>query len=128
VILGLAIGFVLQIPGWSVNIFFNNIEIYSVTTILIIFLNTPVAFLALAGKGYLVPLGLVAITLVLAQIIGALGFGQYFPWSVPGIYSGSGGADLKNKLNVLSYMLLFITSFAGYFAALLWWKYSDQIK
>ncbi|NJK97833.1 MAG: hypothetical protein HC905_25610 [Bacteroidales bacterium] len=45
------------------------------------------------------PLGIVAILLVLAQVIGALGFGNFFPWAVPGIYSGSGGADLKAGLN-----------------------------
>ncbi|MBL0110596.1 MAG: hypothetical protein IPP42_06940 [Saprospiraceae bacterium] len=42
-------------------------------------MNTPVAYFALWGKGYLSPLGLVTIMLVLSQILGALGVGQYFP-------------------------------------------------
>jgi ABC-2 type transport system permease protein len=124
--LGLAIGFLLHLPGWETVMFVSNLEIYFVTTVLIILLNTPVALLALAGKGYLVPLGLVALTLVLAQILGAMGFGNYFPWAIPGIYSGSGGAELKSGLNLISYLILLVTSAAGYIGTILWWKYSDQ--
>ena len=105
-----------------------NMRIYFVTTLLIIILNTPVALFAVAGRGYLVPLGLVALTLVIAQIIGALGLGNYFPWAVPGIYSGSGGGDLKSQLNMMSYVILVSTGILGYIGTILWWKYSDQTK
>ncbi len=125
-VLGLLIGFLLNIPGLTKVIFMENLKIYFITTVLILVLNTPVAFLALFGKGYLTPLGFVALILVLAQIIGALGFGNYFPWAVPGIYSGSGGTDLKAKLNLVSYILLFITGIIGYFSTICYWKYADQ--
>lgn len=127
-LLGLLIGFALRLPGWSSAIFLSNIQVYFLTTILIILLNTPIAFFAIYGRGFMTPLGIVAILLVLAQIIGALGFGNYFPWAVPGIYSGSGGNDLKAGLNVFSYLIIVITSIAGYFSTILWWKYVDQTK
>ena len=126
-ILGLLFGFLLQVDGWSTVLFFENLKIYLITTLLIILLNTPVAFFALYGKGYLAPLGVVAFLLVLAQIIGAMGFGTYFPWSVPGIYSGSGGIELKMQLDSLSYLILIATGIAGYFCTIFWWKYSDQV-
>lgn len=125
-VLGLMIGFALQLNGWTITVFVENLEVYFITTILIILLNAPVAFFALWGKGYLAPLGIVAVLLVLAQIIGAMGFGTYFPWSVPGIYSGSGGADLKMQLDKMSYFILIITSIVGYLGTVLWWKYADQ--
>lgn len=124
--IGLLIGFALQLDGWSAAIFMEQIQIYLITTGLIILLNTPIAFFSLWGKGYLTPLGIVALLLVLSQIIGALGFGTYFPWAVPGIYSGSGGADLKMQLNNYSYSLIVLTSIAGYFGTIMWWKLSDQ--
>lgn len=124
----LAIGYVLKLPGDFKGNIVNNLVIYFNTTILILLLNTPVAFFAIAGRGFMTPLGVVAILLVLAQIIGALGFGSYFPWAVPGIYSGSGGADLKAELNVWSYVIIFITGLIGYIATILWWKYADQKK
>ncbi|MCC5929630.1 MAG: ABC transporter permease [Cyclobacteriaceae bacterium] len=125
-LLGLLFGLLLQLDGWSHQIFLHHLEIYFITTLLIVLLNTPVAFFALWGKGYLTPLGIVAVLLVLAQIIGAMGIGNYFPWSVPGIYSGSGGEDLRMQLNNMSFLLLIITGIVGYLATIFWWKYSDQ--
>jgi len=127
-LLGLIIGFFLRLPGWSTDMFSNNLYVYFITTLLIILLNTPIAFFAIAGKGFMTPLAVVAILLVLAQVIGALGFGNYFPWSVPGIFSGSGGADMKAGLNLFSYLILIVVSITGYVSTILWWKYSDQTK
>lgn len=127
-LLGLLFGFLLNLAGWSDDMFTQNIKVYLITTIMIIFLNTPIAFFAIAGKGYLTPLGFVVIALVLAQIIGAMGFGNYFPWAIPGLYSGSGGAEMHDQLNVFSYLVIIFTSIAGYFSTVLWWKYSDQTK
>lgn len=125
---GLLIGLLLKLPGWTEAIFIDNLKIYFITAGLILLLNTPVAFVAIAGKGYLTPLGLVAIALVLSQIIGALGFGQYFPWAVPGIYSGSGGSAMKDQLSPLSYILVFLTGIAGYVATIAWLNKTDQPK
>lgn len=127
-LLGLLIGYFLELPGWNSELFYTDLRIYFTTTILIIFLNTPIAFFSLAGRGYLTPLGIVAILLVLAQIIGALGFGNYFPWAIPGLYSGSGGQDMKAELDFFSFLILFLVSFIGYAGTILWWKYADDTK
>ncbi len=127
-LLGLLFGFLLGLPGWDNALFTSTLKAYFITTVLIVLLNTPIAFLAIWGKGYLAPLGLVGIALVLAQMIAALGFGNYFPWAIPGIYSGSGGDSLKANLDVFSYLILLITSIFGYFATILWWKHADQVK
>jgi ABC-2 type transport system permease protein len=125
-ILGLLIGFSFQLEGWSISMFIDNITVYFITTLLIILLNTPIAFFALWGKGYLPPLGVVALLLVFSQIIGAIGLGSYFPWSVPGLYSGSGGEEFKMQLNTMSFVILIATSIIGYLGTVFWWKYADQ--
>lgn len=125
-LVGLLIGALLQLPGWSIAMFMASIKLYFLTTFLVLLVNTPIAFFALYGKGYLVPLGVVAITLVLGQIIGALGFGQYFPWSVPGILSGSGGAAMQGLIQWPSYLLIGITGVLGYAITIFWWTKADQ--
>ena len=112
----------------GVELFARELNHYFLTTFLIILLNTPVAYFALWGKGYLSPLGLVTIMLVLSQILGALGVGQYFPWAVPGLYSGSGGTAYRSHLNYMSYALLFLTSIAGYFGSIRYWSKTDLEK
>lgn len=98
---------------------------YCVTTVLTLLLGTPIAFFAMWGKGYLAPLGFVVLALVFAQIIAATGYGYYFPWSVPGLFSGASG-EYKTQLDTTSYILLILTSIAGYGATALYWKYADH--
>jgi ABC-2 type transport system permease protein len=125
-IIGLIIGWVVDLPGFETAILVQVLNTYFITTFLTILIGTPIAFFALAGKGYLAPLGFVALTLVFAQVIAAMGHGNYFPWSIPGIYSNSGGESLKDLLNLNSYLILIATSFLGYLLTITWWNYADQ--
>ena len=127
-ILGFIIGWALDLQTFSILILIKNLEIYFITTFLTIIIGTPIAFFAMAGKGYLAPLGFVALTLVFAQIIAAMGYGSYFPWSVPGIFSNSGGGNMKDMLNINSYLILIATSIIGYLLTITWWNYADQHK
>jgi ABC-2 type transport system permease protein len=124
---GLIIGGSLQLPGFELNIFYESMETYFGTAFLVILIGSPVAFFALSGKGYLTPLGFVALTLVFAQVIAATGHGNYFPWSVPGLFSNI-AANSRDQLSFISYFILLFISFTGYAATLLWWKYADQHK
>jgi len=126
-VLALLLGMIIGVPGWSWNLFGENLRLYWNTTYMIVLLNTPVAYMALKGKGYLAPLGLVALLLVSAQIFAVMGFGIYFPWAIPGIYAGSGGPELKAGLNIFSYVVILVTSILGYLATILYWKNSDQM-
>jgi ABC-type transport system involved in multi-copper enzyme maturation permease subunit len=125
-LIGFIIGTIIDLPGLQYSVVSKNIEVYSITTCLIILLGIPVAFFALWGRGYLAPLGIVALVMVLAQILAAIGYGQYFPWSIPGFLSGLGGEN-KSGLTALSYFILGITPIIGYFAAMVWWKNADDI-
>jgi len=126
-LIGLLIGALLQINVPENMAVFSKLADYFITTLLTMLLGTPIAFFAIWGKGYLAPLGFVALTLVLAQIIAATGYGYYFPWSVPGLYSGAGG-EHKTQLDFTSYTILILSSIVGYIATVLYWNYSDQTK
>jgi ABC-2 type transport system permease protein len=127
IVLGITIGFLLQLPGFDGINIFVFLQDYFITTFLTILLGTPIAFFSMWGKGYLAPLGFVALTLVFSQIIAAVGYGQYFPWAVPALFSGSAG-EYKERLNILSYLILFIVSIFGYCITIFYWKYTDHNK
>jgi ABC-2 type transport system permease protein len=126
-LIGLLIGTLLQVSGWSNVTVSTYLLNYFVTTVLTVLLGTPIAFSAIWGQGYLAPLGFVSLALVFSQIIAATGYGYYFPWAIPGLFSGAGG-EYKSQLNLLSYCILTATSLAGYVATLLYWKFADQTK
>ena len=121
------LGTILQLSPISTDLLSQLLTDYFITTILTIIVGVPIAFFALYGKGYLAPLGFVALTLVFSQVIAATGYGTYFPWSIPGLYSGAGG-DYKNLLDNFSYAILILTGIAGYFATTIFWKVADQTK
>ncbi|MDQ3015351.1 MAG: ABC transporter permease [Bacteroidota bacterium] len=126
-LIGLLIGTILQLSSMEMSLVTGHVTNYIATTVMTILIGTPIAFFAIWGKGYLAPLGFVALTLVFAQIIAATGYGYYFPWSVPGLFSGAGG-EYKAQLNLVSYIILILTSVAGYLATVTFWKYADQTK
>lgn len=123
----LIIGTSLELKGWSDVNLTSTITTYLVTTVLTILIGIPVSFFALIGEGYMAPLGFVAFTLVFAQIIAATGFGAYFPWSVPGLYSGAAG-EYRSQLDWLSYALLVIAAIVGYLGSRMWFQNADQTR
>ena len=125
-IIGFIVGKMLNLSGWEYSVIFEIIKIYFITVLLTIALGTWISFFALWGKGYLSPIGFLLVILMLAQFIPYLGWGHYFPWSIPGIYCGAAGEEFKNLLNEWSYLSLFFTCMLGYILTISWWKYSDQ--
>ncbi|HEY8804824.1 MAG TPA: hypothetical protein VIM42_06915 [Clostridium sp.] len=79
----------------------------------------------LVGRGFLSPLGFVIFTLVLAQIIAATGFGQFFPWAVPALYSKIAG-ETSAPLEAISCFIVVLTSCAGLISTYLWWRFADH--
>ena len=126
-LLAVVFGELLQLPPPGRGGLLQSLGDYFFTTVLTIIIGFPIAFFALWSKGYLAPLGFVALTLVFAQVIAATGYGSYFPWSVPALYSGVGG-EYKILLDNYSYGILVLTSIAGYIATVMYWNYADQTK
>jgi ABC-2 type transport system permease protein len=121
---GFIFGEIINISGWSREIIIKYIQTYTVTSLLTLLLCTPVAFLACYSRGYLLPMGFVILTLLMANFIGLIGLGPYFPWAIPGIYSvpaGTGGM----QLGITSYIILFFTSFLGLTGTMAWWRFAD---
>lgn len=124
-VFGLMIGWLVGLPDWLGEMVIQYAFKYFVTTILILLLSTPVAFLASYSRGYIIPLGFVILTLLLANFIGMIGLGPYFPWAIPGLY-GSPGLTEDLQLNVSSYIILIGTCLVGLFGTIGFWRYGEQ--
>lgn len=124
--IGLFIGFAFDLEGWNAGEVFKEMApTYGITLLLTLALGSIVAFFAIAGQGYLAPLGAVTLMIVLAQILAATGYGKYFPFAIPGIYSGI-SEMLQPQLNRISYAIHFGLSFCGYIGAITWFQKTDQ--
>src|SRR3972149_8957333 len=90
--IALVVGRLVVIPGWSGELlrtaFINVLGAAALTIPLMSF----VALLASAGRGYLPAFGWTILTLALANIAAIMGWGDWFPWAVPALFSGAAGA------------------------------------
>ncbi len=121
----LFIGQFIGLPGLSGSTILHNGNVFLITTLLIIPLFTPVAFLASYSRGYILPLGFVILSVILANFSGLVGLGPYFPWAIPGLY-GIVSEDTMLQLNTASYFVVIITCFFGLYGTIAFWQYSDQ--
>ncbi len=60
---------------------------------------------------------------VLANVVAIAGWGEYFPWAVPGLYS-----QPTVVLPAASYWIVLLAGLAGLVATYLWWKFADQSR
>jgi ABC-2 type transport system permease protein len=126
-VIGLGIGTAVDIPGWSLELEWTSF--WSLVTIaLLTFMLMPfVALFASAGRGYLPPLGWAFLMLALAQIAAVLGWGDWFPWSVPALLSGMAGPRAE-QIGMHSYILVGLAFIAGIAATFAWWQSADQAR
>jgi len=122
-VFGFAIGLIIQLAGWSSEIVFHGVYIYTIASILTILLSAPVAFFASYGRGFLPPMGFVFLSMVIAQFIGLVNLGPYFPWAIPALFASATETAI---IGIVSYIILSLTSILGLIGTLLWWRYADQ--
>lgn len=124
-LVGLVVGNLVGLPPAPTAVFWAGTVRVAITAVLTIALATPVAFFANAGRGYLPPMGFALLMLMLAQVVAAAGWGDYFPWAVPALYAGMAGPAYAN-MGSISYALVVATSLAGIATTLAWWELADQ--
>ena len=123
----LVIGALVVLPGWSLNLLrISFIDIVG-GTLLTLPLISYVALLASNGRGYLPPFGWMILTLVLANIAAIMGWGDWFPWAIPALFSGIAGPRTE-WLGVHSYIILILASLIGFALTYWWWRTADQTR
>ena len=120
-IAGLITGALLKLPGGSTSVFLQGSVLVMNASFLAIVAVLPFALLASMGRGYLLPIGVAGLTMMMGQLAQILGWGEFFPWVVPALYALG-----TSPLTPISYLLVFVTGLAGMIGTYLWWKYADQ--
>ena len=122
-IVGMIVGALINLPGGSLSIITHGSVVLLISAGLVIAVVIPFAFFASVGRGYLLPLGLAGLTLMMTNLVAIIGYGEYFPWAVPLLY-----AQGKTSLSPVSYAIVVFTALVGMLATHYWWKYADQSR
>jgi ABC-2 type transport system permease protein len=124
-VLGMLVGGLVGLPGFSIEGMLEAVSRLTATAVMTIALLSPLALFAGIGRGYLAPLGFAFLSLFIAQISAAMGWGAFVPWAIPALYSGISGPR-GEAVGALSFLIVALTSLAGVVATLVWWKRSDH--
>jgi ABC-2 type transport system permease protein len=126
-LIGLIVGSLVAIPGWSQELLWGaSVDVLGAAALTIALLPF-VALLASIGRGYLPPFGWTVLTVALAQIMAITGWGDWFPWSVPALFSGAAGPR-ANLIGYHSYIVVILASVLGLIATFYWWRGADQTR
>lgn len=125
--LGLVVGWLLRLPGWSPTVAWSGIGRVMAAAALTVLLVTTFAVAASAARGYLAAVGVMFGTVFLAQIVAALGYGHVFPWSVPAVLSGVSG-EQRPAVGTAGYVLVVLVGVVSVAATTVWWRTADQSR
>lgn len=119
---GLLVGWALRLPPVESALFWHSSRVLLEVAGLNILLASVLAFAASAGGGYLPAFGVLILEIALAQIMAVLGWGEFFPWSVPGLLAQG------DTLGPASYLLVLLAGLAGAAATFAWWELADHAR
>lgn len=125
VALAFLIGLLVGLPGWSSPDAARTVAGVALAAALTIGLQSGAAFFAGAGRGYIAPLAWTVAMIALSQILTVLGWGSWFPWSVPALLVGAGGQDVE-PVTPAGVALVLLVAAAGWAATIAWWERADQ--
>lgn len=126
-LIGLGVGSLVDIPGWSQDLLRSAVVDVMGAGMLTILLLPFVALFAGIGHGELPPMGWTILTVALAQIAAVTGWGDWFPWSVPALFSGAAGPRAE-FIGAHSYVIIFLASLSGLVLTFQWWRNTDHAK
>ncbi len=111
----LALGLLIDLPGFSPPLLAAGLLRALRLTAQVLLLSTVPAWMAVAGRGYLAPLGFSILLLLLGDLFAHTGWGPWIPWSILMLSAGAGGPEAS--LPGLGSLLVLLVVFAGGFAA-----------
>lgn len=121
-LVGLGVGVAVDLPPVAAGVIGQDSAKIVITAALTIVSITPIIFFASAGHGYLPPMGVAILAIFLSQIIAVAGWGEYFPWSIPALYSQG------DDLGMISFVIVAVTGIVGVVATFAWWQRADQTQ
>lgn len=122
-VVSLLMGWLMNIPGWSQQLWAGSITRFTVSALMAIMLSWVVAFVANVGKSYFPAIGFLVFAVAFGQIAAVLGWGEFFPWAIPAIYSNTANPI---HLGAISYFIVIITGLFGFAGTVLWWRFADH--
>lgn len=123
---GIAIGLGLGIPGLTTAGVASGVARIAVTALLTVALTTAFGLAASLGRGYLPAVGTMFAVFFTAQLVAALGYGAWYPFSVPALHAGLAGNAAAPT--AFGYASVVAVAAASVWVTARWWRHADHTR
>jgi ABC-2 type transport system permease protein len=113
-------GALIGVNGGSISTTLQIFWTFMTTSLFIMAVSSTSALLANITKGYLAPIGLIFVTIIVSNVVVQLGFGPYFPWTIPVLLAKD--ADI----GFISIIILVLTAIIGFAGTVAWWSFAEH--
>lgn len=114
------IGAYIGLIGGTVVLIMNYFFVFMAVSLLTMFVSTVSSFMANVTKGYLAPIGLIFLIVIIINVVENVGLTAYIPWTIPGLLLSSG------VLSPISVLILAVTGIIGLVGTIAWWRFAEQ--
>jgi ABC-2 type transport system permease protein len=116
----IGLGLLIGLPGLSADLLVKNILLALKLIPEVLLLSSVPAWIAVAGRGYLAPVGFTIFTLLLGDFFAHTGWGPWFPWSIIFLTSGAAGpvASLPGMGSIIVLVGIFFAGAAATYMSL----------
>ena len=116
----LLVGLLLRLNGFSWSFVGSRFLSFLGASFMIMANSTIMAFLANVTKGYLAPIGLTFLIVIVSNIVSGLGLAPYFTWTIPSLFIAHA------PLGMINLLIPFITGLLGFIVTVFWWSNAEQ--
>ncbi len=127
VVESLVVGLALGLPGFSEGLAAGLVRNALLAAGISYLLVPVVAWITVAGRGYMPPLGFAIAMMALGNLFGHTGWSVWFPWSIVPSLIGAVGQPIA-VLPAGSYVVLALTFSAGVAATIAQLRYADNAQ
>ncbi len=119
----LALGLLLDLPGFDAALLAAGLRRAALLSVQVLLLGSVPAWIAVAARGYLAPLGFSILLLLVGDLFAHTGWGPWIPWSILLLSAGAAGPEAPVP-GLGSYLVLSGVFAAGFAAA---WLHLDRV-
>lgn len=115
------IGAYIGLTGGTAALILHYFLMFMAASLLVMFVSTVCSFMANVTKGYLAPIGIIFLIVVLINIVGAFDWlSAYIPWTIPRLLISDGA------ISPVSIIILAVTGIIGFVGTVAWWRFTEQ--
>ena len=121
----IVVGLALGLPGFSASVVTGLVGNALLAAAISYLLVPVIAWITVAGCGYMPPLAFAIAMMALGNVFGKTGWAEWFPWSIVPLLIGAVGQPVQS-LPAGSYVVLAFTFVAGVAATIAQLRYADN--